>query len=68
MKSKKIISFIPVFVWLIIILVLSGYSGNQLPKVAIWQVDKFAHIIMYGILSLLLFLPFSEQFLKREMC
>lgn len=66
MKSKKIIPFVPVAIWLIIVLVLSGYPGNQLPKVAVWQFDKLVHVIMYAVLSLLLFLPFCKQFLDIE--
>ena len=66
MKSEKIIPFVPVAIWLIIVLVLSGYPGNQLPKVAVWQFDKLVHVIMYAVLSLLLFLPFGKQFLDIE--
>ena len=66
MKSEKIIPFVPVAIWLIIVLMLSGYPGNQIPKVAVWQFDKLVHVIMYAVLSLLLFLPFYKQFLDIE--
>ncbi len=59
-------AFVPAIVWAVIITVLSGYPGNQLPKVAVWQFDKLVHTVMYGMLSFLLFLPFIEQFLKKE--
>ncbi|MGB0881474.1 MAG: VanZ family protein [Vicingaceae bacterium] len=59
-------AFIPVIIWIVVITILSGYPGNQLPKVAVWQFDKLVHTIMYGVLSFLLFLPFYEQFLKNE--
>ena len=58
--------FIPALLWLLIILVLSGYPGNQLPKVAVWQFDKLIHTLMYAILSFLLILPFFEQFLNGD--
>jgi len=57
--------YLPAVIWLVIILVLSGYSGNQLPKVALWQIDKLAHIIMYGTLSFFLIISFSKQFLEK---
>jgi len=66
MKFEKVILFVPVFFWLIIVLVLSGYPGNQLPKVAVWQFDKLVHVGMYAVLSFLLFLPLSKQFLNIE--
>lgn len=62
----KIISFIPAIIWLVIVLALSGYPGNQLPKIAVWQFDKLVHTLMYGIVSFLLFLPFIKQFLIKE--
>ena len=65
MNNKKIIQFIPFSVWLIIILCLSSFPGNQLPKVAVWQLDKLVHTLMYGILSFLLFIPFYEQYLNN---
>jgi VanZ family protein len=65
MDGIKIRLFVPVIIWLIIVLGLSGYPGNQLPKVAVWQFDKLVHTIMYGILSFLLFIPFSKQFLNE---
>jgi len=48
------------------ILVLSGYPGNQLPKMAVWQFDKLVHVVMYSVLSFLLFPPFCNQFLNIE--
>jgi len=61
---NKIIPFVPIVVWLIIVLVLSGYPGNQFPKVSVWQFDKLVHVIMYAIVSFLLFLPFNKQFIN----
>tara|TARA_B110000459_G_C16625581_1_gene505286 strand:- start:7379 stop:7822 length:444 start_codon:yes stop_codon:yes gene_type:complete len=64
MVTRSIKPYSPAIIWLLIILVLSGYPGNQLPKVAVWQFDKLVHVIMYSILSFLLFLPFCKQFLN----
>ena len=45
---------------------LSGYPGNQLPKVVIWQFDKLVHTVMYGILSFFLLIPYSKQFSEKD--
>lgn len=66
MFGRKLKAYIPVIIWLIIVLGLSSYPGNQLPKVAVWQFDKLVHTIMYGTLSFLLFIPYSKQFLNEE--
>lgn len=63
---KKWKYYIPGLFWLVTITFLSGYSGNKLPKIAVWQIDKFGHILMYGILSFLLMLPFIQQFSNKE--
>lgn len=65
-RMANLKSFIPLIVWLIIILFLSGYPGNQLPKVAVWQFDKLVHTLMYAILSFLFFLPFCGQCFDRK--
>lgn len=59
-------AYIPAIIWVFIILFLSGYPGSELPKIAIWQIDKFGHIIMYGTLSFLLLFPFVKQFLAHN--
>jgi len=63
---KKYILFIPVTLWLLIILILSGYPGKQLPEIAVWQIDKFVHTFIYGVLSLCLCFSFLKQFLDRK--
>ena len=58
--------YLPAIVLLLIIIVLSGYSGEQLPKMPVWQFDKFIHTLMYGVLSTCLLIPYSKQFLDKE--
>ena len=65
-SSLKFKHFVPALVWLLLILILSGYPGKQLPKIPIWQIDKFAHTIMYGVLSVCLCLPFIKQFHEKK--
>ncbi|MBL4669736.1 MAG: VanZ family protein [Flavobacteriales bacterium] len=54
--------YLPAIIWLVVILILSGYPGNQLPKIAVWQFDKWVHTLMYGVLSFLVLIPYSKQF------
>jgi len=66
MFTRNIKPYILVIIWIIIVLVLSGYPGSQLPKVAVWQFDKLVHVVMYSILSFLLFIAFNKQFFNNE--
>ncbi|MBW6481616.1 MAG: VanZ family protein [Vicingaceae bacterium] len=59
--SMRIKPFIPALIWLIIILVLSGYPGKNLPKAPFDEFDKLVHLIIYAILSFLSMLGFSMQ-------
>ena len=54
--------YLPAIIWLLIILVLSGYPGNHVPKVPVWQFDKLVHSIIYAILSFCLLIPCSKQY------
>ena len=58
--------YLPAIIWLLIILVLSGYPGNHLPKIAVWQFDKLIHTLMYAVLSICLLIPYNKQFLEKE--
>jgi VanZ family protein len=58
LKTKQII--LPI-VWLIIIAVISGYPGQHVPKVPVWQFDKFVHTAIYFILSVLLVNSYNSQ-------
>ena len=55
-------SLIPVSIWLLIILIISGFPGNKIPEVPIWQFDKFIHSGVYAILSILVLLAFDKQY------
>jgi VanZ family protein len=58
--------FLPAIIWLVVIAVLSGFPGKQLPEIPVWQLDKFVHTFMYLILSLSLCLPFIKQFIDKN--
>ncbi|MDB4534338.1 VanZ family protein [Vicingaceae bacterium] len=64
--SKKNKLFLPAIFWLFIILFLSGYSGKQMPKIPVWQIDKFAHTFMYLILSVCMCIPFFIGFSEKN--
>ena len=54
--------YLPTIFWSIVILFLSGYPGQQMPKIPVWQIDKFGHSIIYAILSVCLLIAFSKQY------
>ena len=59
-------SFFPSLIWGLIILILSGYPGEFVPKLPMWQFDKLVHSVIYCILSILLLLPFHKQYLSKQ--
>lgn len=58
--------YYPAIIWGLIIIVLSGYPGKQIPKVTVLQFDKLIHTLMYLILSFCLLLPFSIQLTDKK--
>lgn len=60
--SKKIRRILPCFLWFIVIVFLSGYPGNKVPQVPVWQFDKLVHTLIYFILSITLIIAFYEQY------
>ncbi|OFY93029.1 MAG: hypothetical protein A3K10_14655 [Bacteroidetes bacterium RIFCSPLOWO2_12_FULL_31_6] len=61
-SSFQKLKYLPATFWLLVILILSGYPGNQLPKVPIWQFDKLIHSVIYSILSIVLIIAFQKQY------
>lgn len=55
--------------WFLLIGILSGMPGNQLPEVhfflGIFAFDKIIHIFFYSVLTLLLIVGFQKQFQFR---
>jgi VanZ family protein len=41
-------AYLPLFVWVIVITILSTMPGIQLPNFDLFSVDKLAHAFMYG--------------------
>ncbi len=66
MTTFKLKAKFPAIIWLLVILVLSGYPGNYVPKVPIWQFDKLVHGGIYAILSLCLIIAFKKQYDKEN--
>ncbi len=52
--------FLPAIVWLVVILIVSGFPGDKVPEVPIWQFDKLVHSVVYAILSITLLLAFQK--------
>ncbi len=59
-------AFSPAVIWLVVILILSGYPGDYVPKVLVWQFDKLVHSLIYTILSVCLMIAFSKQYSNRH--
>jgi VanZ family protein len=58
--------YTPAIIWLFIILVISGYPGNHIPSLPVWQFDKLVHSIIYAILSFCLLIPYYRQYIKEN--
>lgn len=58
--------FLPAIIWLFAILVVSGYPGNHVPKVPVWQFDKLVHGVIYLVLSITLLYAFQKQYNQSE--
>jgi len=63
----------PAFVWALIVLILCGIPGNDLPKLTFLEwlnPDKIVHLILFGTQSFLLIHGFQKQisysFLNRN--
>ena len=59
---KNIKYFLPAALWLLVILFLSGFPGNKVPEIPLWQFDKLVHSGIYGALTFLLLLGYSKQY------
>jgi VanZ family protein len=66
MPNLNFKSFIPAIIWLLVILIISGFPGNKVPKIPVWQFDKLIHSIIYLVLSILLLMPFSVQYITNK--
>lgn len=62
MNKQKIKYFIPAIIWLVIITIISGYSGNHVPKLPVWQFDKLVHSVIYFGLSICLLYAYHQQY------
>ncbi len=65
MNNFKFKYFIPAIIWLVIITVISGYPGNRVPKLPVWQFDKFVHAAIYLILTVCVLYAYHQQY-KNE--
>lgn len=57
----RIKPFIPALIWLIIIFILSGYPGKNLPQAPFNGFDKLVHLIIYAALTFLIAIGFFKQ-------
>ena len=63
--NKTFLRFFPAVIWLIIIVVISGFPGDKVPEVPIWQFDKLVHSVVYLVLSVTLLIAFPKA--KRKL-
>lgn len=64
--AQKIKRLLPALLWLVIITIISGFPGDQIPKQPIWQFDKFVHTFIYLIFSFCLMFAFEKQYSKAH--
>lgn len=59
-------NFLPVFLWVLVILILSGLPGNYFPHFSsFWDwisPDKLVHLFMFGVLVLLFMIANVKQY------
>lgn len=56
----------PLILWLILIVIISGFPGDKVPEVPVWQFDKLVHAVIYFILSLTMLYAYDEQYSKSN--
>lgn len=59
-------SYFPAVIWSIIILILSGYPGNFVPEIAVWQFDKLVHSTIYLVFSICLLIALNKQYSNKN--
>ncbi len=60
----------PAIAWALFILILTGFPGNQIPKIPTFlewlSPDKIVHVVIFGILSYLVLYGNRQQYLKSK--
>jgi VanZ family protein len=64
MLSKKMLRF-ALCLWFGLIWVLSSIPGDSLPTIDAFNVDKLAHVTIYLIMSVLIFLNYNKGMFKN---
>ena len=58
--------FLPAAIWSLIILILTGIPGSDLPRIKnLWgwiEPDKVVHLFIFGVLMFLILLGFREKY------
>lgn len=54
----------PFIFWLILIIIISGFPGDKVPEIPVWQFDKLVHSVIYFVLSLTILYAYNEQYSK----
>lgn len=64
-KSTLRWQWLAAVLWAILLILLSAAPAKSLPKVSLWTdligVDKLAHALVYGVFTVLLYLPFRKS-------
>ncbi|MDX9759369.1 MAG: VanZ family protein [Bacteroidota bacterium] len=53
-RHGRLATSLPAFLWFLLIMVLLSLPGESFPVVAVWKPDKLAHIALFGMQALLL--------------
>ena len=64
MSNFKFKPYFPLIIWVFVIFILSGYPGNYVPKVPIWQFDKLVHSFVYTVFTICLLIAFHKQYIR----
>lgn len=59
LKNKALLKY-SLFIWLIIIWIVSSIPGKSLPQIDAFDLDKLAHTLVYLILSMLIFINYNN--------
>jgi len=58
----KLKLYFPAIVWGLIIVFISSYPGQNIPKVTVWQFDKLVHSIIYAVFSICLLIACYKEY------
>jgi hypothetical protein len=55
-RRLRVLTALPAVVWFFFIMILLSLPGTSFPSIKVWQPDKIAHILLFGMQQFLLWL------------